>query len=271
MSKEKTIRLIWISDAHFEHLKANQKSRFLEKIARQESNAVLLGGDTTTAENLNIHLRQIETTLNRPIYFVLGNHDYYGASIADVRSSVQAISEKSSLLNWLPNSGVVSLTDNTALIGHGCWADGRAGDFSLRPELLTDYFVIEEFKGLDDIARLSKIKILGYEAAEHLKDCLNQALYTHEEVLILTHVPPFAESCWYNGKAATSDILPHFVCRAAGDVLLEIMKNNKDKRVTVLSGHTHNQSEVDILPNLKVITAEAKYGLPEIQRILEIN
>ena len=90
---EETIRLTWISDAHFEHLEAEQITQFLEEVAKLETDAVLLGGDTTLAENLNRHLRQIETAINLPIYFVLGNHDYYGGSIEEVRSSAQEIDE----------------------------------------------------------------------------------------------------------------------------------------------------------------------------------
>jgi len=268
---ESTARLIWISDIHFEHLEAEQITQFLEETAKWESDLVLIGGDITLAAHHYQHLKQIESVLNRPIYFVMGNHDYYGGSIDQVRSGVQKIEEISTHLTWLPDAGVVSLTDKTALIGHGCWADGRAGDFHLRPELMTDYFAIEEFRGLDDSTRLKKLKELGTEAAGHLENCLGQALYTHDEVLILTHVPPFAESCFYRGKRATDDILPHFVCQAAGQAIQGIIRKTPDKQVTVLSGHTHSASEVDILPNLKVITAETEYGLPAIQSIIEIH
>jgi hypothetical protein len=116
------------------------------------------------------------THIGQPIYFVLGNHDYYGGSITEVRSRVTAIVRQSDQLHWLPLAGVISLSKSTALIGHGCWADGRAGDFNLRPDLMTDYFVIEELTGLDYPERLARLKALGDEAACHLRKTLTSAI-----------------------------------------------------------------------------------------------
>ena len=47
------------------------------------------------------------------IYFVLGNHDYYGSSLTVVREKIVAISLQSSSLYWLPSAGVVELTAET--------------------------------------------------------------------------------------------------------------------------------------------------------------
>jgi predicted MPP superfamily phosphohydrolase len=233
---------------------------------------VVVGGDIAVADQIIDRLGQIEQVIGRPIYFVLGNHDYYGGSIAEVRDVVSELAEKSDLLHWLPTAGVVSLTESTALIGHGCWADGRAGDFSLRPDLLTDYFVIDELKGLEYRQRLAMLNSLGDESASHLRKLLTTAMESHSEVFLLTHVPPFADACWHEGRKASDDTLPHFVCKAVGDLLLELLKDaSPGKCLTVLSGHTHGESEVDILPNLKVVTAKAQYGLPEIHRMLEIR
>jgi len=37
----------------------------------------------------------------------------------------------------------------------------------------------------------------------------------------------------------------------------------------VLCGHTHGAGEAEILPNLRVLTAGARYGAPVVQRALE--
>jgi 3',5'-cyclic-AMP phosphodiesterase len=71
----------------------------------------------------------VETGLRVPIYFVLGNQDFYGGSIAAVREAVARKAAASRWLHWLPESGVIPLTANTALVGHDSWADGRLGDF----------------------------------------------------------------------------------------------------------------------------------------------
>ena len=64
-------------------------------------------------------------TPGRPVYFVLGNHDHFGAAIGDVRDAAMAAGEA---LHWLPPTGVVPLGEDAALVGVDGWADGRHGN-----------------------------------------------------------------------------------------------------------------------------------------------
>lgn len=86
-------------------------------------------------------------------------------------------------------------------------------------------------------------------------------------VVVLTHVPPFAEAAWYRGAYSGPDWLPFFACKAAGEVLKASMENHPDKQMTVLCGHTHGGGESSILPNLVVYTGAARYSRPTVQRI----
>ena len=88
--------------------------------------------------------------------------------------------------------------------------------------------------------------------------------------MVLTHVPPFREACWHEGRISDDNWLPHFTCKAVGDALLEAMAAAPDHRMTVLCGHTHGGGEAQVLPNLRVLTGDARYGQPVIQRILGI-
>ncbi len=96
------------------------------------------------------------------------------------------------------------------------------------------------------------------------------ALAQYNKLIVLTHIPPFRESCRHEGEISADDWLPHFACKAVGDVLLEIMENHPDKEMTVLCGHAHSSGVCQILPNLQVKTGGAKYGSPKIQKIIEI-
>jgi hypothetical protein len=100
---------------------------------------------------------------------------------------------------------------------------------------------------------------------------LPEALSRFNNILLLVHVPPFKESCWHEGRISDDHWLPHFTCKAVGDVLTEIMAEHPDKQMTVLCGHTHGAGETDILPNLHVKTGGAVYGCPQIQEIILIN
>jgi Icc protein len=96
------------------------------------------------------------------------------------------------------------------------------------------------------------------------------ALEAHEHVIVLTHVPPFREACWHEGRISDDNWLPHMACRAVGDELRRIMQAHPHRKMTVLCGHTHSPGEASILPNLTVLTGGAVYGQPTIQRVLEI-
>jgi predicted phosphohydrolase len=101
-------------------------------------NAVLIGGDIGEAPTFATYLEDVASALNLPIYFVLGNHDYYKGSIAAVRATARSLSQQSQLLTWLPDAGVVRLTEKTSLIGHGGWGDARAGYFLQSGVVLND-------------------------------------------------------------------------------------------------------------------------------------
>ena len=50
----------------------------------------------------------------------------------------------------------------------------------------------------------------------------------------------------------------------------EAMAAAPDHQMTVLCGHTHGGGEAQVLPNLRVLTGDARYGQPVIQRVLEV-
>ena len=134
--------------------------------------------------------------------------------------------------------------------------------------LLNDYRLIEELSGLDERERLGQLHALGDEAAAHFRAVLPEALARFRRLIVLTHVPPFREACWHQGRISDDDWLPHFSCRAVGDVLAEAMAAHPECEMTVLCGHTHSPGEAQILPNLRVLTGGAVYGRPAIQRVL---
>jgi hypothetical protein len=112
---------------------------------------------------------------------------------------------------------------------------------------------------------------LGDAAAAHFRRVLPAALATHHHVYVVTHVPPFQDACLYEGEASSVFSLPHFSCKAVGDVLYEIMLAHPHHRMTVLCGHTHSAADVQILENLRVTAGAAEYGRPMVQPILEIE
>jgi predicted MPP superfamily phosphohydrolase len=226
-----------------------------------------LGGDIAEARDLRHWLQFLGAKLSIPVYFVLGNHDYYGSDVDTVRRKMSEAPLAD--LKWLPNEGCVQLSSDVCLVGHGGWADAQIGDVENFP-ILTDYLAITDlFETLDrdDILagfrkrnRLrQKLASLGDEAANALRPALLEAVESNPRVIVLTHVPPFREACWHGGRISDEEWLPGFTCKAIGDLLLEAAKSNPDCNLTVLCGHTHGTGYARIRPNLDVYTAEARY------------
>jgi Icc-related predicted phosphoesterase len=257
-------RLAWVTDIHLDFLEPEQIQTFCRELTEHRPDALLIGGDIGTATSISSYLKLLANELTCPIYFVLGNHDYYHGSIKAVRQQVAANCQQSEQLNWLPSTSVVRLTDQTCLVGHDGWGDGRLGDFHNSTVMLNDYRLIKELAGLASNVRLTVLKKLGDEAAAYLRMQLQSALDHYHKVIVLTHVPPFKEACWYQGEVSDDNWLPHFSCKAVGEVLKELMLQHADRKMTVLCGHTHNSGLAEILPNLVVKTGSAAYGRPQL-------
>ena len=260
-----------MTDIHLNFLSSADRSTFYQQIRREELDCLLIGGDIGEADSVTQILAEFASAIKIPIYFVLGNHDFYGGSITDVRRRVTEQCDSSRWLHWLPASGVVLLTDETALIGHDSWADGRLGDYAGSNVMLNDYILIEELRDLTKSQRLGKLQALGEEAAGFLETEARRALAGRRHVLVLTHVPPFRESCWHEGKISGDEYLPHFACRAVGDALLALMRKHPGSKMTAMCGHTHSSGVAQILDNLTVLTGGAEYGHPKLQRILDLK
>lgn len=271
------LRLAWLTDLHLNFVTDEYRlAALLDDIEETEADAVLIGGDTGEANSFAEYLDQLAATLRAPVYFVLGNHDYYRGSIAAVRQAARLLGQQPGGPEWLPDCDVVRLDERTALVGHGGWGDGRAGNFLSSDVVLNDYLLIEELKQTDRPPQwvitaelLQRLHTLGDEAAAHFRAVLPAAVRKYDQIIVLTHVPPFHQACWHEGQLSDDNWAPHFVCQAVGDVLLEFMSQHPTKQMKVLCGHTHSAGRAQILDNLEVLTGEAQYGEPKVQQVIE--
>ncbi|MGA1871407.1 MAG: metallophosphoesterase family protein [bacterium] len=263
------MKTIWLTDIHLEFLDDSGFNRFMGELRDKNADAILISGDIAQAPTVAEYLSKMAQTLAIPIYFVLGNHDFYHGSIASVRAAVTNLSKRSSKLHWLNVCGAVYLNSTTCLIGHDGWGDARLGNYHNSGVILNDFHLVSELAGLSRGELLQQLRHLGDEAGEHFRTVLPHTLKSAEYVVVLTHVPPFREAAWYDGHYCAPDWLPFFSCKAVGDILCEIMKKHPHKRMTVLCGHTHGGDSSQIMSNLVALTGKARYGHPVIQEIFE--
>ncbi len=264
-------RLAWATDIHFEFASVDQIVAFCQTVIAAEPDGLLITGDIGQAQSIERYLHALDKALPMPVYFVLGNHDFYNGSIADVRAAISALTASSAHLRWMPEAGVVQVGGETGLVGHDGWADGRCGDYAASHVMLNDYRLIRELTGLSAPERLSVLNALGDEAAAYLQRVLPEALARYPRVIVLTHVPPFPEASWYQGRISDPGWLPHFCSHAVGDALLGAAEAHPDRELLVLCGHTHGGAGVQIRPNLRVVVGAAEYGQPVMQDVIVVR
>ena len=265
------MRLVWATDIHLNFLRPDERAKFFGDIRDKAPDLVFITGDIAEAPCLQELLHEMQQAIAVPIYFVLGNHDFYHSSIETVRQDIQAWCMAQSGLHYLSALGPIELTSKTVLIGHDGWGDGRFGNYEQSPVRLNDQELIRDFQGLNGESVHAKLYSLGDESAAYLREMFTKVLDSYEQIICLTHVPPFKEACWYQGKMGNDDWLPYFACQAVGEALFEFSQARPHTSVTVFCGHTHHAGTVQILPNLRILTGLAEYGAPSISDILEIS
>jgi len=265
------MKLGWLSDVHLNFLDNAQRARFFAELSAHEVQGWLLSGDIGEADSVVGYLREFGDRLAVPTYFVLGNHDFYGGSLAAVRTDVLAASSGGSKLVWLTGVGPVRLDGSVVLVGDDCWADGRLGNPMGTPVELNDFHLIEELSGHSRAGLVSHLNRLGDAAAVRLSGKLHGAAAMCPNVVVVLHVPPFEGATWHQGEISSSDWLPWFSCSAMGMVLADAAVRYPDTSFTVLCGHTHSGGQFSPSPNMVVHTASAEYYRPGVQAVVEFG
>lgn len=266
------MRVAWLTDIHLNFLNERRRVRFVERVAAQTPDAVVISGDIADGWSVVPALEVFATCVACPVYFVLGNHDFYHRGIGVVRAEVRAATQ-GTRVTYLVDADVVELGSGVALVGHDGWADGREGDYAGTTFRTNDFVHIQDFQvfgggyGARD-QRLRLMQHLAGEAAAHFARVLPLAAASHSHIIAVTHVPPFAGASRYRGRPTGPDALPFYASKCAGEAMLDAMGRFPACRLTVLAGHTHATARYDAAPNVEVRTASATYGKPRIGTLM---
>lgn len=265
------MRLGWLSDIHLNFLDVLGREQFMETLSARSVDAWLLSGDVGEAPSVVPYLKELERAVSAPVYFVLGNHDFYRGSFRTILSEVHSLAQSSDRLVWLTRDGPQLLAPNLALVGDDGWADGRLGDPLGTPVELNDFHLIEELTGHPRSELVRRLNRLGKESAARLGPKLEEAARECENVVVVTHVPPFEGASWHEGGISSPDWLPWFSCEAVGMAILRAAEGHPDTDFLVLCGHTHSPGQYSPVSNVVVHTAGASYGRPAVQATLEFD
>jgi len=263
------VRLAWATDIHLNFLTPGEVERFGEAVAELGADAFLVTGDIAEASSLIPLLEDLAAASGQAGLFVLGNHDFYGGDVSDVRRRAQALPQ--SVGTWLGSGTVLDLGGGLVLVGVDGWGDARHGDPERSPIKLNDFQLIGDLRGGSHTRLIETLREMGDREAEQARRVLEDALGSDPSaILFATHVPPFRAACVYDGQPADDDWAPYFTCKAVGDVLVEFATAHPEVRMTVLCGHSHAAAQVQVLPNLEVRAGAAEYGAPRVE-LLEFS
>ncbi len=281
------MKLCWITDIHLNFLMLEDRLFFYSSISKESPDAVIISGDIAESPNVEKYLTEMGEALKIPIYFVLGNHDFYRGSVEETRAAMVSLTKNNPLLSWIGTTDLKNynpvLKEGVVVIGKDCFADGRYGNYKKSTVMLNDHRYIKEF--LSEFSefprtyeaefyshRLKKMQELADRDAKDLHQNIEEAitLYNPKKMIILVHVPPFEEACLFRGQKTDDSHLPFFSSKVTGQILLKSAKKNKNVDFLVLCGHTHDAAIFQPLENLTVKVGKAEYRYPEIQEIIEI-
>lgn len=254
----------WLSDIHLDMVEESWFVELCSELKDSDAESIWLTGDIATGRDVDTWLARLHHDTQLPIYFVLGNHDYYHSSFDAVDRRIEDLHLRNDGIVWMDAHGACTIGAKTMLVGAGGWGDARAGDFHNTPIRINDHRLIEDLSGIEREEIFVRLQHRGSKMAKLLQHQLNSCVNA-ENIWVLTHVPPFIETCWYKGKAGDPKWTADFVCVGIGEVLEDFARCNPSKRIHVLCGHGHNRGFVQKQKNLWVYTASAEYTKPKVE------
>lgn len=258
-------KILYGTDWHLDRLTIDQGEDFVlsHQYIVDEYDYMVLGGDFANGHTLRRVLSWLGQ-LDIEVVFVTGNHEHYYTSLSDTRMAIRDFSGKESNLHYMEDIPLIILPNGTYMVGANGWGDGVYGTWIGR--LVNDFTKIHDFQGGGRDQSLS-LK-LGQDSAKNLAHKLSLAKRGGaRHILIITHVPPFASVCMYEGRKTEDRYLPHFSCGSTGSVIRQFAETNPDIDIDVYAGHTHHHAYQHILSNLHVTVWGAEYGKPKIHSI----
>lgn len=282
------MKLAWATDTHFNFIDDELTVKeFAYTAMKGGTQGLVFTGDISTAHSLVGHLAYVENIVNMPIYVVLGNHDFYGSSIVDVRKTMHELTNMSKYIRYLSVVPYVQLSPTTFLVGHDCWYDARNGNERDNTFVLSDWLLIKEFAPFSggqyyviankDVKNRHEIvlqaRVLADEGATHVANGIKAAMkHNVKNIIVTMHAPPFPEAHVHNGTIGNTNAQPWFTSKVCGDMLLRASRAYKNVNFIVLCGHTHGTCSVQVTKNLVVHVGGAEYGHPvETIRYIEVE
>ena len=270
MAKNDIESLTWLSDPHLEFCSHRTRNDLYRSINQAAGEIVVITGDISAGPHRSDQYSELAEHVNKPIYFVLGNHDRYGTTFANTEAVVARVMTRFSHLVRLDGSQVIPLNESVALVGVEGWADGLGGEGPATKARINDFYQILDFATEPEPQVFRAMKERARKYARALKPSLLKALKEYQTTIVATHVPPYEGAAWHEGSPSSADYQPFFSSPTMGKLIKAAATEHLGKSVLVLCGHTHSPG-IYRDGNILVLTAGARYGYPEISQTIHLD
>jgi Icc protein len=286
--------LAWATDLHLDTLgwkvrgdrrqpKVKIKA-FCDKLRYElpHTDGLLITGDIADGHPNDDWFGILTTAYPKPIYFVLGNHDYFGCTVDITNQRIRRYCRNFDNLHWLTSDGMVELAPTTVLIGHDGWYCGTEGDgvesklckkpgqvplADMTPTGVSDLFTAALY-GMP--ALFGVMADMANKSTTAIVNRIDALADDYERVLIATHVPPFWEANHFRGRRGPSYSAPFYVNKILGEALLKVCAKYPGTEFVVHAGHCHAPIIYEAAPNLTVKVGKARCGfVPGLQPRIE--
>ncbi len=265
------MKLAWATDTHLDMV---DDAFVVGEVMRANvaCDALLITGDVAASPSLVSSLRDIRRGIAVPVYFILGNHDYWYGGFVETHARARLATAEIPGVTWLREAGVVQLSERVALVGTDGFYDAGYGKPHDSGVVMNDWRKIEELRGpLFDGTLLTELRYHGQLCATEAEPVLRDALDAYPEVIFATHVPPWPEAAWHKGQRTDPECLPWYTSRAMGEMLARVAAEYPHRQIRVLCGHVHSPGEAQIADNLRCSTGAAEYGAPAVWTVIDTD
>lgn len=244
-------KFAFITDTHFNFFSKEEIAEKAIHVKNLNLDGIFLTGDISNYKNIVEHLNFIENIINIPIYFTTGNHDAWQGSIKSLRQKLSLITNKN--LVYLDNCPPIELAENVSLVGTMGWYDGRWANPLSNFVFFPDWLMIKEFHEVwTNEDRLDICQELAHEQSDNIYPKLIQAFKKSDTVYFLTHFPPWPEACPSFKSLTERFWIPFNTSKYMSEMIEALMKDLPNKKLIVLTGHTHYRKNIQLKENIEV-------------------
>lgn len=250
-SNMEKLKFLWFTDTHLNRVSPIKKLLFIKHIIKENPQGIFLTGDISCGAFLYYDLYLLATFIKCPIYFVLGNHDYWYSNFKSIEKDVTKLCKKFKNLIWLSKSDPILLNKDVAIIGDEGWYDGYNGNNQLL-KFTFDQYLIKDFQSLSFDERLVSWRNLAKESNIRLEEKLQKAIDLNcKTIYLLTHCPPWKEATRDEGTILEKFWLPYNTNIQLGIMIEKIMKKKLTFKTIILCGHIHQDVTIHVSSNIE--------------------